>query len=258
MRLRQTGPAEERPLFAPISIRRRPASGEVADRGRGLRRLPHRPPHPRRRGGGAASHRARATRPRAASSRSARASRASRPGDRVGVGWIASTCGRCAVLRLRTREPLCLGERSPGGDRDGGYAERMTADARWVYPAARRIRRRATRRRCSAPGSSAIRSLRLSGIAPGGRLGLFGFGASAHLAIQVARHWGCEVYAFTREQRHRELALRDGRGLGGRSGRGSGRASGRGGDLCAGGRAGAGGARAPRRAAERSRSTRST
>jgi propanol-preferring alcohol dehydrogenase len=57
-------------------------------------------------------------------------------------------------------------------------------------------------------GIIGYRSLRLSGIRPGGRLGLFGFGASAHLAIQVALHWGCEIYAFSRGERHRDLALR--------------------------------------------------
>ena len=56
-------------------------------------------------------------------------------------------------------------------------------------------------------GIIGYRSLRLSGVNPGERLGLAGFGASAHLAIQVARHWGCEVYAFTREEHHRRLAL---------------------------------------------------
>jgi propanol-preferring alcohol dehydrogenase len=59
-------------------------------------------------------------------------------------------------------------------------------------------------------GIIGYRSLRLSGIQPGGRLGLFGFGASAHLAIQVALHWGCEVFAFTREEHHRQLARRMG------------------------------------------------
>ena len=126
------------------------------------------------------------------------------PGDAVGVGWIASTCRRCAFC-ASGRENLCPSARFTGRDRDGGYAERLTADVRWVY----RL----------PPGFAAIdaapllcagiigyRSLRLSGVAPGGRLGLFGFGASAHLAIQVARHWGCEVFAFTRESHHQELA----------------------------------------------------
>lgn len=125
-------------------------------------------------------------------------------GDRVGVGWLASTCGVCRFCRSN-RENLCQRATFTGRDRDGGYAERMVARADWAY--------RLPKRFCAedaAPllcaGIIGYRSLRLSGIAPGGRLGLFGFGASAHLAIQVALHWGCEVYAFTREAHHRELA----------------------------------------------------
>jgi len=126
------------------------------------------------------------------------------PGDTVGVGWVASTCGECRFCRSK-RENLCLRATFTGRDRDGGYAERLAADARWVYrlPAAFSPVEAAP---LLCAGIIGYRSLRVSGIPPGGRLGLFGFGASAHLAMQVARHWGCEVYAFTREERHRELA----------------------------------------------------
>lgn len=126
------------------------------------------------------------------------------PGDRVGVGWLASTCGQCRFC-VSGRENLCERATFTGRDRDGGYAERMVARADWVYrlpdgfPAPD-----AAPLLCA--GIIGYRSLRLSGIQPGGRLGLFGFGASAHLAIQVALHWGCEVYAFTRETHHRDLA----------------------------------------------------
>ena len=125
-------------------------------------------------------------------------------GDLVGVGWMASTCGDCALCRSG-RENLCEKATFTGRDRDGGYAKRAVADAHWVYPLARGV----------APGEAApllcagiigYRSLRLSGIEPGGRLGLFGFGASAHLSIQVALHWKCEVYAFDRAERHRQFA----------------------------------------------------
>ena len=125
-------------------------------------------------------------------------------GDLVGVGWIAWTCGGCADCRSG-RENLCPSARFTGRDRDGGYAERMTADARWTY----RLPPGFTPRDAApllCAGIIGYRSLKLSRIAPGGRLGLFGFGASAHLAIQVARHWDCEVFAFTREPLHRELA----------------------------------------------------
>ena len=129
-------------------------------------------------------------------------------GDRVGVGWIASTCGRCAFC-VSGRENLCLAATFTGRDRDGGYAERLTADARWVYPLPDGFTAREAAPLLCA-GIIGYRSLKLSGIAPGGRLGLFGFGASAHLAIQVARYWGCEVYVFTREERHRDLARKMG------------------------------------------------
>jgi alcohol dehydrogenase, propanol-preferring len=130
------------------------------------------------------------------------------PGDIVGVGWIASTCGKCRFC-LSGRENLCTAARFTGRDRDGGYAERMLAEARWTYrlPAGFSAREAAP---LLCAGIIGYRSLRLSGIAPGGRLGLFGFGASAHLAIQVARHWGCEVFAFTREAHHQELARKKG------------------------------------------------
>jgi alcohol dehydrogenase, propanol-preferring len=126
-------------------------------------------------------------------------------GDRVGVGWLAGTCGACGYCRSG-RENLCAQARFTGRDRDGGYAHRAVADARWVFrlPASSAVIE-------SAPllcaGIIGYRSLKLSGIAPDGRLGLFGFGASAHLAIQVARHWRCDVYVFTREEHHRRLAL---------------------------------------------------
>ncbi len=131
-----------------------------------------------------------------------------RAGDAVGVGWMASTCGRCAFCGSG-RENLCAAARFTGRDRDGGYAGAMTAEARWTYALPEGfVARQAAPLLCA--GVIGYRSLGISGIAPGGRLGLFGFGASAHLAIQVARYWGCAVYAFTREALHRELALQMG------------------------------------------------
>lgn len=125
-------------------------------------------------------------------------------GDPVGVGWLASTCQRCSYC-LSGRENLCPRATFTGRDRDGGYAERLVASARWVYrlPAGMPSREAAP---LLCAGIIGYRSLHVSGIAAGGRLGLFGFGASAHLAIQVALHWGCEVFAFTREAHHRDLA----------------------------------------------------
>ncbi len=127
------------------------------------------------------------------------------PGDSVGVGWLASTCGRCRFC-TSGRENLCEEATFTGRDRDGGYAERMTARGAWVYRLPRSFSSKEAAPLLCA-GVIGYRSLKLSGIQPGGRLGLFGFGASAHLAIQVAHHWGCSVYAFSREAHHRELAI---------------------------------------------------
>jgi propanol-preferring alcohol dehydrogenase len=129
-------------------------------------------------------------------------------GDAVGVGWIASTCGVCRFCRSG-RENLCEKGTFTGKDRDGGYAEAMTARVEWVYRLPEGFSPRDAAPLLCA-GIIGYRSLRLSGIRPGGRLGLFGFGASAHLAIQVALHWNCEVYAFTRESHHRDLARKMG------------------------------------------------
>lgn len=126
------------------------------------------------------------------------------PGDRVGVGWLASTCGVCSFCS-RGRENLCDNARFTGRDVDGGYAEAMLADARFVYPLPTEFSDiEAAPLLCA--GIIGYRALKLSELEPGGRLGLFGFGASAHLAIQVARWWGCDTYVFTRSEDHRRLA----------------------------------------------------
>jgi alcohol dehydrogenase, propanol-preferring len=127
-----------------------------------------------------------------------------KPGDRVGLAWLFRTCGACRFC-LGGRENLCESAEFTGLHRDGGYAEQVVADADFVYPLP-----------ADLPGESAApllcggiigyRALRLSDIKPGGRLGLYGFGASAHIAIQVARHWGCEVLVFTRSPGHQDLA----------------------------------------------------
>jgi propanol-preferring alcohol dehydrogenase len=129
-------------------------------------------------------------------------------GDLVGVGWLASTDGTCRFCRSG-RENLCERATFTGRDRDGGYAQRLVADARWVYRLPEGFSAdQAAPLLCA--GIIGYRSLKLSGIQPGGKLGLFGFGASAHLSIQVALSWGCRVYAFTREEIHRNLALQMG------------------------------------------------
>jgi len=128
-----------------------------------------------------------------------------RPGDRVGVGWLSSTCGTCAFC-LSGRENLCPDARFTGRDRDGGYAQRVAAKESAVYRLPKSFSAsQAAPLLCA--GVIGYRTLRLSGIRAGGKLGLFGFGASAHLVLQLARHRGCDVFVFTREARHRDLAL---------------------------------------------------
>lgn len=127
-------------------------------------------------------------------------------GDRAGVAWLASTCGLCRHC-LGDRENLCQTARFTGWDQDGGYADLMVARADFAFPLPDDFDDLA-----AAPllcgGVIGYRSLKVSGIAPGGRLGLYGFGASASLALQVACHWGCEVFVATRSVREQERALK--------------------------------------------------
>jgi propanol-preferring alcohol dehydrogenase len=117
-------------------------------------------------------------------------------GDRAGVGWLAGVDGTCNECRAG-RENLCPNATFTGYDRDGGYEEALIARGDFCFPIPD-----AFEDLDAAPllcgGVIGFRSLRISGIAPGGRLGLYGFGASALLTLQVALHWGCEVYVVTR------------------------------------------------------------
>jgi len=128
-------------------------------------------------------------------------------GDRAGVPWLHRTCGVCEYCRAG-KENLCENAAFTGWLVNGGYAEYAVAPADFVYqiPGAFSDEDAAP---LLCAGIIGFRSLRLSGItgsAPGKRLGIYGFGAAAHITIQVARHWGVEVYAFTRDERHRRLA----------------------------------------------------
>ena len=126
-------------------------------------------------------------------------------GERVGVPWLYSADGECEFCR-RGLENLCPNARFTGFHVDGGYADFMLAEADYVLPLPDSIRdEQAAPLLCA--GIVGYRSLRLADLAPGERLGLVGFGASAHLMIQVARYWGCEVYVFTRSEEHRQHAL---------------------------------------------------
>lgn len=130
-----------------------------------------------------------------------------REGDRAGIAWLGGTCGACSHC-LAGRENLCVDARFTGWDRDGGFAEAVSVRADFAL----RIPERFTDV-AAAPllcgGVIGYRSLKVSGIRPGGRLGLYGFGASATLTIQVAVHRGCEVFVCTRskEEQSRALAL---------------------------------------------------
>ncbi|MDH7485760.1 MAG: zinc-dependent alcohol dehydrogenase family protein [Anaerolineae bacterium] len=133
-----------------------------------------------------------------------------RPGQRVGVTWLYSSCGECDYCR-RGLENLCDSARFTGLHADGGYAKYMVVPAAYAFPIPPSIPDvQAAPLLCA--GVIGYRSLRLCevgahGRAPGQRLGLYGFGASAHVTIQVARHWGCQVYVFTRSEEHRQHAL---------------------------------------------------
>ncbi len=127
-----------------------------------------------------------------------------RVGERVGVPWLYSTCGECAYCR-RGLENLCEKARFTGYHVNGGYAEAVVVPEAFAYPIPAIFSDlQATPLLCA--GIIGFRALRLSNVRPGERLGLFGFGASAHVVIQLARHEGCEVYAFTRTVSHRQLA----------------------------------------------------
>jgi len=125
-------------------------------------------------------------------------------GDRVGIAWLQGTCGLCEFCKSG-RENLCLRARFTGYQVDGGYAEYAVVPARFAYPIPPGFTDdEAAPLLCA--GIIGYRALRLSGIKPGQRLGLYGFGASAHIAIQIARHWGCRVYVSSLKAEHQTLA----------------------------------------------------
>lgn len=125
-------------------------------------------------------------------------------GTRVGVSWIGGIDGSCPYCR-RGLENLCDSPVFTGYTVDGGYAEYAAARSDFVYPLPMELDDlHAAPLLCA--GIIGFRSLRVAGVEPGDRVGLFGFGASAHLAIAVLHSWDCEVYVSTRGASHRQLA----------------------------------------------------
>ena len=125
-------------------------------------------------------------------------------GARIGAAWLRATCGACAYC-TSGRENLCERARFTGWHADGGYADHVVVPGAFAYalPAALSDADAAP---LLCAGIIGYRALRLSTVAPGGRLGIYGFGSSASVTIHVARARGCEVFVCTREPAHRELA----------------------------------------------------
>lgn len=125
-------------------------------------------------------------------------------GIRVGVSWVGGVDGSCPYCQ-RGEENLCDRPTFTGYDVNGGYAEYASARADFVFPLPAALDdMQAAPLLCA--GIIGFRSMRVAGVQPGERVGLFGFGASAHLAISVLRHWNCDVYVSTRGESHRKLA----------------------------------------------------
>jgi propanol-preferring alcohol dehydrogenase len=129
-------------------------------------------------------------------------------GDRVGIAWLRSTCGTCERCRSR-EENLCEEARFTGHHEDGGYAELAVVPEEFAYAIPKGFSdQEAAPLLCA--GLIGFRALRRSEVRPGGKLGIFGFGSSAHVTIQVALHWGCEVFVFTRGENRQAQARRMG------------------------------------------------
>jgi propanol-preferring alcohol dehydrogenase len=128
-----------------------------------------------------------------------------RAGDRVGIAWLRHTCGQCRYC-TRGDENLCIAPRFTGWDDDGGYASYAVVDEAFAYALPDAFPdEQAAPLLCS--GIIGYRALRRSRVAPGGRLGIYGFGASAHLAAQIALYEGATVHVMTRSRDAQRLAL---------------------------------------------------
>lgn len=126
-------------------------------------------------------------------------------GDRVGIAWLRHTCGRCRFC-LRGAENLCVGSAFTGWDHDGGFAERATVDERYAYRLPDGISDLHVAPLLCA-GIIGYRALRRASLPPGGRLGIYGFGGSAHITAQIAIAEGATVHVLTRSEPAQRLAL---------------------------------------------------
>ncbi|HUI06008.1 MAG TPA: zinc-dependent alcohol dehydrogenase family protein [Verrucomicrobiae bacterium] len=149
--------------------------------------------------------------------------KAVRVGDRLGVPWLHRTCGLCEFCRSQ-RENLCERAQFTGLHVNGGYAEYAVAPVAFAVPIPHefddahaapllcagivgfRALRLALRREGEAPAEPSLSAARREARPPRGRLGLYGFGASAHIVVQIAVYWGCEVFVATRSVEHQRLA----------------------------------------------------
>lgn len=126
------------------------------------------------------------------------------PGDRVGIAWLRQTCGICAYCR-KGRENLCPNALFTGWDHDGGYAEYAVVREDFAYRLPATIEdEHAAPLLCA--GIIGFRAISRAGVQAGSTVGLYGFGGSAHLAIQVLKHWKCRVFVMSRGGVHRDLA----------------------------------------------------
>jgi len=126
-------------------------------------------------------------------------------GTTVGIAWLQKTDGTCEYCR-RGEENLCDAAQFTGYSVNGGYAEHIVAPEAFIYALPSGFsEQQAAPLLCA--GIIGYRCLKLAGVARGEKLGFYGFGAAAHVAIQVARHWGVKVYASTRDAKHQKLAM---------------------------------------------------
>lgn len=125
-------------------------------------------------------------------------------GDRVGIAWLRETCGTCLQC-MHGRENLCPNARFTGYDHDGGYAEYAVIREDFAYAIPFTLGdEEAAPLLCA--GIIGYRAIKRAGVVPGATVGLYGFGGSAHIAIQVLRYWKCRVFVMSRGGSHRDLA----------------------------------------------------